>query len=174
VCLAVERWTEYQSGAPLASDRSLPPFFSLEKKLPRLHLVVSEGVYKIRDLLTMFAPTRACAGPSHMCIWSPINALYPSEGTPFGDDDLRPPRSSEDILFSGIFTSRYITHRRGWRYAWGPDRGERDRAARYATSCKLSRSAHARWMRIFNDTRFNFISCKTPGTIVIFWRLCMR
>lgn len=48
-----------------------------------------------------------------MCIWSPINALYPDEGTPFGDDDLRPPRSSGDILFPGIFTSRYITHRLG-------------------------------------------------------------
>jgi len=90
--------------------RPLPPPLFLSR-LPRLHLVVSEGVYKIRDLLTMFTPTRACAAPSHMCIWSPINALYPSEETPFGDDDLRPPRSSGDILFPGIFTSRYITHR---------------------------------------------------------------
>lgn len=55
--------------------------------------------------------TRVRAEPSRTCTWSPINVLYPGEGPPFGDDDLRPLRSSGDILFLRIFTSRYITYR---------------------------------------------------------------
>lgn len=118
---------EYQSGAPLASDHS-PPFSSYH---PRFHLVVSEGVYKIRDLLTMFAPTRTCAGLSHICIWSPINALYPCEG---GRGAFRRRRPSASKILRRYFIPEnfyepiYHTStesRWGWRYAWGPDRRER-------------------------------------------------
>lgn len=114
---------EYQSGAPLASDPLSEAFFLPTPSLSvRLRLVVSEGVYKIRDLLTMFAPTRVYTRPLAYVYLVTHKRAVPRRGGPFRRRrPSAPERSSGDILFPGIFTSRYITHRpgprRGWRYA---------------------------------------------------------
>lgn len=115
-----------------------------------------------------------------MYIWSPINALYPGEGAAFGDDDLRPPRSSGDILFPGIFTSRYITYR------LGPDGvgvmlgaqieekgvGPLDTCAQHRSSC-LEMHMHVGFAFLATRDLILYCECKTPGMIVIFYS-CVR
>lgn len=82
----------------------------------------SAPVYKIRDLLTMFAPTGTCARALRPCTRSPINAVRRGEG-PFRR--RRPsPRDPAEIFYSRGFLRADISTidrpRRGCRH--GPGR----------------------------------------------------
>lgn len=99
-------------GAPLA--RTIP--------LTAADRLFSAPVYKIRDLLTMFAPTDTCARAACPCTRSPINALHRGEG-PFRR--RRPsPRDPAEIFYSRRFLradiSRIDRPRRGCSH--GADR----------------------------------------------------
>lgn len=90
------RWKE-GDGAPLAG-RQRPACFLLR-------------VYKIRDLLTMFAPTGTCARAPRPCTPVTHKRRAPRRGGPFRR--RRPsPRDPAEIFYSpAIFTTRYINHR---------------------------------------------------------------
>ena len=78
-------------GAPLVAERS-------RRQPGRLF---SARMYKIRDLLTMFAPTSTCARGARPCTRSPINAVRRGEG-PFRR--RRPsPRDPAEIFYSRRF-----------------------------------------------------------------------
>lgn len=75
------RWKE-GDGAPLPAQADPP-----SRQRPACFLL---RVYKIRDLLTMFAPTGTCARAPRPCTPVTHKRCAPRRGGPFGDADLRP------------------------------------------------------------------------------------
>lgn len=94
------RWKD---GAPLPAQPDSP-----RRQRPACFLL---RVYKIRDLLTMFAPTGTCARAPRPCTPVTHKRCAPRRGGPFRR--RRPsPRDPAEIFYSpAIFTSRYINHR---------------------------------------------------------------
>lgn len=96
--------------------------WSTEIPSPAAGRLFSASVYKIRDLLTMFAPMGTCARAARPCTRSPINAVRRGEG-PFRR--RRPsPRDPAEIFYSRRFLRADISSidrpQRGCRH--GPGR----------------------------------------------------